>query len=245
MPYRRLPNTDEARLRALHKAYQKAKELPPFELAFSSSSYQQIQSFLPLFEKTVKEHRLTYETQVKRGKEYKQVLVKARTYLSHFVQVMNMAIQRGELPPSTRLFYGLKENDNRTPDFSSDKVLLEWGEKIIKGEEERVRKGLTPVTNPTIAKVKIWYDKFYAAYHAHKTTKKNSARYLDELPEMRKKVDKIIAQTWDEIEAHFSSLKEEERRKKAEEYGVVYVFRKNEINRLHLPTDAIQTQLAL
>jgi len=39
---------------------------------------------------------------------------------------------------------------------------------------------------------------------------------------------------WNEIEASFASLPEEERRAKAEKYGLVYVFRKNELKRSDL-----------
>jgi hypothetical protein len=245
MPYRRLPNTDEARLRALHQAYKKAKELPPFQLAFSQSTYQQTQSFLPLFEKTISEHRFNYTTQVKRGKEYQQLLKKVRTYTSHFIQVMNMAVQRGELPSSTRSFYGMKENDNRIPGLTTENDIIEWGERIIKGEAERVKKGLSPITNPTIGKVKVWYDNFVNAFHSHKTTKKTNARYIGELGDLRKNADEIIVKIWDEVEAKFKNLKEEERREKAAQYGIAYVFRKNEISKLAIPGDAMQVHLAL
>ena len=60
MPYRRLPNTDVARLRALRTAYTIGKELPPFKLAFSQSTLQKIQSFLPSFEKILLECKHAY-----------------------------------------------------------------------------------------------------------------------------------------------------------------------------------------
>jgi len=245
MPYRRLPNTDEARLRALQQAFKKAKELPPFQLAFTQSTYQQIQSFLPVFDKTIREHRYNYTTQVKRGKEYQLLLKKVRTYISHFIQVMNMAVMRGELPTNTRTFYEMKEDDSRIPSLTTENDILTWGERIIKGEAERVKKGLTPITNPTIGKVKVWYDNFVNSFHSHKTTKKTNARYINELGDMRKNADSIIIKIWDEVEAKYSNLREEERREKATEYGLVYVFRKNEISKLQMPNDAVQAQLAL
>jgi len=60
MPYRRLPNTDAARIKAMKMAYSKAKELPPFKLAFSQSLFQRLQSFMPVFEKNVFESKQTY-----------------------------------------------------------------------------------------------------------------------------------------------------------------------------------------
>ena len=60
MPYRRLPNTDVARLKALKQAYQKGKELPPFKLAFSQSTFNKVQSFLPNFEAVIRLYKNTY-----------------------------------------------------------------------------------------------------------------------------------------------------------------------------------------
>jgi len=46
MPYRRLPNTDSARIKALKAAYKKGKELPPFKLAFSQSTFVKVELFI-------------------------------------------------------------------------------------------------------------------------------------------------------------------------------------------------------
>ncbi len=235
MPYRRLPNTDTARLKALKTAYGMAKELPPFKLAFSQSTFQKIQSFLPLFEKNVSESRFTYANQVKRSKDYQSHLRKARVYISHFIQVMNMAVQRGEQPASIRTFYSLSEYDKCLPSLNTEESVLCWGEKMILGEQERLRRGMSPITNPTIALVKVRFEQFKDAYHAHKTMQKSSSRYIHELSELRKTADDVISALWDEIEASYKNLPEDLRRDKCIEYGLVYVYRKNEINKINVP----------
>jgi hypothetical protein len=48
MPYRRLPNTDTARIKAMKTALEKGKELPPNKLAFSSKTIVRLQKFLPI-----------------------------------------------------------------------------------------------------------------------------------------------------------------------------------------------------
>ena len=95
MPYRRLPNTDLARLRALRIAYEKGKELPPFNLAFSQATFQKVLSNLHLFEKTVQESRQAFNIQVEKSKDYARLLKKTKLYMSHFIQVINMAIVEG------------------------------------------------------------------------------------------------------------------------------------------------------
>lgn len=194
MPYRRLPNTDAARLKALKSAYNKAKELPPFKLAFSQSTFQKIQSFMPIFEKNITESRFTYANQVKKSKEYQMHLKKARMYISHFIQVLNMGIQRGEIPASARVFYGIREHDKTLPSLNTEEAVIKWGDAVIKGEQQRVLKGSSPMTNPTVAVVKVRYENFIDAYHAQKTMKKSSSRYHVELPQLRVQADEIIAQ---------------------------------------------------
>jgi hypothetical protein len=47
-------------------------------------------------------------------------------------------------------------------------------------------------------------------------------------------VDGIIQQIWNEVEDTFDDLPEEMRREKASEYGLVYVFRKSELNNVNV-----------
>lgn len=235
MPYRRLPNTDAARLKALKMAHAKAKELTPFKLAFSQGTFQKIQSFLPNFEKVISEHRFNYANKIKKSKDFQKNLKKARMYISHFIQVLNMSIQRGEIPNSARTFYGIGEDDRKIPSLFTDVEVMEWGEKIIKGEAERIKKGLSPVTNPTIAVVKVRYENFADTFRSQQVLKKTSTRYMLEVVELRKEADEIIQMIWDEVETAFNGLPEEEKRVKAAEYGLLYVFRKNELTRLKLP----------
>ncbi|HPW25676.1 MAG TPA: hypothetical protein PLY31_00940, partial [Tenuifilaceae bacterium] len=107
MPYRRLPNTDSARIRALKAAYSKGKLNPPSQLAFSQSTFSKVELFINSFQNALAHYKVAYNQQVESGKEYSQILKKAKLYLSHFIQVLNMAIARGELPVSVREIYGM------------------------------------------------------------------------------------------------------------------------------------------
>ena len=46
---------------------------------------------------------------------------------------------------------------------------------------------------------------------------------------MRKEADEIILNLWNEVETTYSDLEEDQKRSKAEKYGLVYVFRKGEL----------------
>lgn len=233
MPYRRLPNTDSSRIKALKSAYTKGKELPPFKLAFTQATFQKVQSFLPQFEHSMTLQKHAYSTQIQKNKDYLNALKKAKLYISHFIQVMNLAVTREELPELTRSYYFLDEEDKKVPVLNTEHDVIEWGEKIIEGETRRVREGKTPITNPTIALVRVKYEQFLEAYNHQKTLQKNTTREQKKLAELRKNADEIILKVWNEVEETFKDIPEEIRREKAKEYGLVYVYRKNEIEKIN------------
>ncbi|TAL60001.1 MAG: hypothetical protein EPN88_16565 [Bacteroidetes bacterium] len=105
MPYRRLPNTDTARIKAMRIALEKGKELPPHKLAFSSKTILRLEKFLPMFERNMQLYRQSLTSQNKKSKDYNEILRKARIYLTHFIRVMNMAIYRGDLPVYCHIHY--------------------------------------------------------------------------------------------------------------------------------------------
>ncbi len=234
MPYRRLPNTDSSRLKSLYAALHKGKDIPPFKLAFTPGSYRKIQSILPVFESAINEHKNALNIQAEKNKEYQKRLRKVRLYISHFIQVVNMAVTRGDLRPVTRNYFGLEEDGRKVPTLSSEEDVINWGRQLIDGEYKRRMKGLNPVTNPTIAVLKVHYDKFIEYHNYQKSLKSRSQRAQKQLNEKRSQVDRIIQQIWNEVENSFNDLPEEMRREKASEYGLVYVFRKSELNSINL-----------
>ncbi|HON17914.1 MAG TPA: hypothetical protein PK990_01965 [Salinivirgaceae bacterium] len=232
MPYRRLPNTDMARIRAITEAIKQSNHFAPLQLAISPALLLKLRAFLPLFKQTVDHQRETFRRQIQNSKAYLGSQRKAKLYISHFIQVMNMAIIRGELKPEIRKFYGLDENTKTVPLLNSENDIIEWGEKIIKGEANRLATGASPITNPTIALVKVKYEDYLRTYQNHKTLQDIAARANQKVAEMRVEADALILELWNQIEKHFSNLPPEEMREKASSYGVVYVYRKEEKEKL-------------
>ncbi|MCK4662566.1 MAG: hypothetical protein KAT68_06860 [Bacteroidales bacterium] len=230
MPYRRLPNTDNARCHALEFALKKGEKLPPFKLAFTQKTLQEAKYFLPIFYQAIKYHKETYEKQIQENKKYLEHQKKAKLYISHFIQVLNFSIIRGDLKPSERKYLGLDTDDKKVPMLNTENDLMIFGEKIINGEAKRLAKGLTPVTNPTIAMVKVMYEKFIQAYLKQKSLQEINEKALVKVANLRVKADTIILKIWNEVENTFNDLPSDQKRKKAIEYGLVYVLRKNEKN---------------
>lgn len=234
MPYRRLPNTDNARLKALKEAYKKGKDLPPFKLAYTQSTFQKVKFFVDKFESAMTTYKNTYAIQVQKNKEFVQIYKKAKLYVSHFIQVMNMAVIRGELNQDTRNYYKLPKDEKKVPQLNTETELIKWGKLLIEGENERILKQLSPITNPTIAVVKVRYENFIDAYKAQKVYQQNSARALSKLATLRPEADQIILDVWNEVEKTYEPLPDDQKREKAEKYGLVYVYRKNELKSINI-----------
>ena len=243
MPYRRLPNTDTSRLKAMRTALAKGKEFPPHKLAFSSKTFVRLQKFLPQFEHHIQLYRQTLASQNKKCKDYNEILRKARIYLTHFIRVMNMAIFRGDLPVETRAYFGLATNESTVPSLNTENELLSWGRRIIEGEEFRIRKGGSPITNPTIAVVKVRFENFIEALNNYNTLAKKTFDYTEKNNNLRKEADNIILQLWNEIERTHSVLPEENRKIQNETYGCVYFYRKNELEKENAARAQGQTYL--
>lgn len=232
MPYRRLPNTDAARIRAMRTALEKSKELPPHRLAFSSKTIIKIEKFLPHFQHNIHLYRESLSSQNRKNKDYYETLRKAKVYLTHFVRVMNMAIYRGELPAETRAYYGLATDESTVPLLNTDNELVSWGRRIIEGEEYRIRHGGSPITNPTIAVVKVRFGNFLDALNHHNTISKQTLELSKKVNALRKEADDIILHLWNEVENTHNDLPDDLRKEMCEKYGIVYFYRKGEIEKI-------------
>jgi hypothetical protein len=202
--------------------------LPPFQLAFSQATLQKIQMNLHIFEAAVQESRQAYNIQISKSQEYVKLLKKVKLYMSHFVQVTNMAVIRGDLSTSDCEYFGFGHGQ-KVPSFNSEKEVITWGEKLIQGETMRIKNRLTPIVNPSIAVVKVWYEKFMDANMFQKNLQKNLQRSQKNLIGLRKTVDGIISQIWNEVEQHYQDLPDDLKRNNSKIYGIVYFFRKNEL----------------
>ena len=129
----------------------------------------------------------------------------------------------------------LQQTRSTVPSLTAENELISWGRRIIEGEELRIRKGASPITNPTIAVVKVRFENFFETYNNHKALAKKTLAYSESAIEMRREADEIILQIWNNVEATHSSLPDDVRKKECEEYGLIYFYRKNELTKPVIP----------
>ena len=229
MPYRRLPNTDQARIRSMQSAIEQCGRTNVPDLAFSIKTKNEAEAFLPAFESANHEYLMCLEKQVAAGKKYQSQIKMARLYISHFIQVLNFSVIRNEIKPELKRLYGLEPNNFTVPDLNTELSLLNWGERVIAGEQERIRSGGAPIYNPAIAKVRVHFDIFKDGGIAQKTHQRSTNRTLENIATLRKTADSIILDIWNQVENYYKNLPEQVRREKCEAYGLRYYFRKNEV----------------
>lgn len=235
MPYRRLPKTDQARLKSLQKAIE-LEELELDKIPISLKLLSQAKAYYNAFSILVGEYNQTFDTQVESNKKYQSAAKNVKMYISHFIQVLNFAVIRGDLKKNVKEYYKLDPDDNTVPDLTSDTSLITWGKNIIDGEQERISHGGVPLSFPSAAKLKVFYDIFYDLNVSQKIRQKSTSRNQQKVADMRDQVDELIIQIWDSIEKHYEHLLPYEKMVTCQKYGVIYYYRNNE-ERLTPDTD--------
>lgn len=229
MPYRRLPNTDQARIRALKSAVGKGDVYNVNELAISLNTLSEARNFLSKFEIAHNYYAQCYDNQVKESPKHQSNVKTARLYISHFIQVLNLSVLRSEVKPIHKKLYCLPIDNYNVPDLTSEAAMVEWGKRIIEGERKRTSQGGVPIYNPTIAKVKVHYDIFVDSYERQKALQVLTNRSLEGLATMRTRADELILDIWNQVEEKFRNIYPNELRlDKCRDYGVIYYYRTGE-----------------
>lgn len=228
MPYRRLPKTDAARLRAL-KTVLDSNDLYTVRNRFVD--WQTINRARPAYDRLLtasEQYRLACSARVRGVGKIDKLQRNASMYVSHFLQVLIMAVERGEIKRSALKLYGMDEGTSTLPNMKSIGGLLRWGRLAVEGEKARVKQGGRPIYNPTIGMVSTHIDIFNDCYQQQKRLKDNIGRALESLKRIRPEVDDVILELWNQIEAHFKDEPPETRFDMCRKFGVVYYYRKGE-----------------
>lgn len=233
MPYRRLPKTDQARIRALKAAVDSSVKSGVYTQVLTHNTYHRAKELLERFSREVAVYKrcVTEQASKKGNEQYEAALKKARMYVSHFIQVLSMSIMRGEVARNKRPYYGLPENEDTVPNLFSEASVLEWGQKVIAGEQRRQAEGGVPIYNPTMGRVSVVFEIFKEMYDRQHMLQTRTAEALANISNMRYSVDELIFEIWSEVEKAFDSLSGETRIKRCSEYGVIYYYRPDRVTK--------------
>ncbi len=228
MPYRRLPKTDTARLKAL-KTVLDNNEVYTVRNRFID--WHVLNNAQKMYEKLLtanQQYKLCFNAQTRNSGKIERLQKNAEMYISHFIQVLYMSMQRGEIKESNKQLYNLKEGDYALPNIKTYDGILVYGKSIINGEKARLKTGGRPIYNPTIGMVSTHYDIFKEAYDAQKRLQERTNKAFDILKNIRPEVDEVLLDLWNQVEKNFEKEPQDTRFDMCRKYGVVYYYRSSE-----------------
>jgi len=223
---KKLPKTDEERLNILLAALEQEEINEESDKILSIVEFHDLRSLTNSFEAANSVFNQTV-TEIERAKNLYCTLFKnAQLYISHFIQVLFLTVIRNEIKSENLVLYGFQENNPVLPDLSTEEAVLEWGEKLMRGESERTYRGGIPLYNPAIAKVKVHYELFKESIYSLAIYEKNLLRLQNNMEEIRKKADNFILDIWNKVEERYSKASFEKQTLRFNAYKVQFLFMK-------------------
>lgn len=219
---RRLPRTNIARSIALEAAKRKSDSINPADHILTPNSISRLNNFYVLYKNASEARTAALGAQTSATDAANQNRNNTRTYLSHFIQVFNLGVERKKYVAEHRSFYGLGINNNAVPPLSAEADILLWGNNLIKGDAERLLASGAPMDNPNITEVVTVYNKMLLSIDQQSTQKDAYDKAQEALDALNTEADKLILRIWNEIDTAYDDLEAPSRRRKAREWGVVY-----------------------
>ncbi len=142
---------------------------------------------------------------------------------SHFIQVFNLAIDRGIFVPADRAFYKLDITTGNVPDMNTDEDIIEVAKDLIKGESDRTNAGGIKMTMPDIQEVQVAFDNLNNIVMPHSTAVDAYDQAQENLNALNTEADAVIKKVWDEVETFYNEESPASQRQNARQWGVIYV----------------------
>jgi hypothetical protein len=228
MPYRRLPKTDAARLKAL-KTLLENNDIYTVRNRFID--WKLLNQAQPLYDRLLTandQQKISRSSQVRFTEKLDRCRSNASMYLNHFLQVLFLSVERGEVKPQKLTLYGLPSGQTTLPNLKTNDGILKWGSRVIAGEKQRIKEGGRPIYNPTIGMVETHYDIFCGMMEKQKEQLQRQQNIIGDIDKLRLDIDETILHVWNQVETHYADLPPEERFNACRKFGVIYYYRRHE-----------------
>ncbi len=223
MPVRKLPRTDEERASALNMAKTRKDNVQPSEVPMSASTISRLDMAQPVFKQALLDRGSALREQAGATVVAEAERLRLRMFISHFFQAFNNGILRGMFTAADRAFYQIDVNSDVLPPLDSDEKLNTWGANLLEGDAKRISAGGTAMAMPTASEVQAVFTVFNGALSAQADRKRNYDRSQERVASLRSDADSLILRMWNEIEAAYSEDDAPSKRRKARQWGVVYI----------------------
>lgn len=223
---RKLPDSDKKRKVALDTTKIKKDNTVPADVIITPATIARLDATQPVFKEKMQKRDDALAAQGGATTAKNLAMEESRMYNSHFIQVFNLGVERGDFPKEHRAFYHLDINSNSVPLQNTEAEVTQLGEWLVEGDPRRITAGGDPMAMPTIAQVTTKYDVFISANATQSTLKDAFDAAQEVVSGMREEVDALILRIWNEVETAFDNEPIESRRRNAREWGIVYASTK-------------------
>ena len=222
MPTRRIPRTDEQRTAALTTCIAKYNATAAADRLISAAQFVTLNGALSPWRAGQDALGPALQAQTSATAAALSTFAASVRVTSHFIQVINLAIERGTIPASTRSYYQLPVTHAEVPDMNTCADALLWAGRLSTGETARLADGGAAMAWPTIAEVNTAATACSTAETAQSIAKDGFDTAQEDVGSLRPTVDPVIKDLWDTIEYNLRADAPPSLRRKAREWGVVY-----------------------
>jgi hypothetical protein len=235
MPFRHLPTSVGQRLAALHCATTKWNSTAAPDRLITAAHFAALDLANPaslhsVYRRDIGESSAALAQQASRTREHDQAIGALGQVVSHFIQVFNFAVSRGLFQRNDRAYYGLDINRADVPPLQSHAEIDRLAHQLIGGETFRLsaQPGATAMAMPAVGEISAALAAVEAALESQTTAKDTYDKELGDVETTRTPVDALIIDMWETIEFNLRSLDSPSKRRRAREWGVVYLTRPGE-----------------
>lgn len=227
MPFRRIPSSMRKIVQALQAAQSKYNATGTNQ-AFSVATKTALDTLLPLLMAELSQKNTSSASKYSASRLEDESMAKAKMYISHYFQVLNLGIERKIYKASERIFYGLNQNRKSVPKLGKENDVIYWAEEIARGEASRIASGGIPMANPSAAEVHTAASDFITKHKDQSEKKDSHGKESKDVKDLFGDARQLVIDIWDEVEFAFRRRDRAAKRKRAKEWGVFYDTRPEE-----------------
>ena len=128
-----------------------------------------------------------------------------------------------DVPGYPRQFFYIDANDTKVPVIYSATELQAWAMKVKEGDAKHILAGGRPITMPSAAEVEAEYQVFVTHRQQQTGLKDAYDKEQQDIKSLYEQARLLVRDIWDEVEFYFRHETHESLRRRAREYGLVYL----------------------
>lgn len=220
---RTLPKSSNSRIDALFAAKQKKDSAPAVNMALTAPTSTRLDSIVALYAASRNALSIKRAESVLSTRQKENLLADTAMKNSHYIQVLNMHIAQKLFPETYRAYYKIDTNSASVPVQKQEADIVGLAQAIIDGEPNMIAAGGTAIPFPTLSSIQTALTALIAKQKDQSNKKDATDQAEEALQLLNAEADAVIKKVWDEVETFWNEESNESLRRKAREWGVVYI----------------------